>query len=664
MELKEYLDSDRLNFLVWRYLLEGNYRDTAAKFQKEWHINAPHRDFEFAPYVKTQALVNVVNKGLNYLALERRQQAPERLTLSTEIDERIKASGIFGPLVTEPPPFNKVEAREDASEGTKPVSVAAAINTAAPISTTAIPIPIPANAITPASSTVPASLSVTVPVLPPIDDIDSTHKRQINLIQQSQQPESPAKKQRLENGYDALSIDANAAQAAPPTPMEIDHGENQHAYPSPMERELASTPIPRTDGPEQGTQIDKVEELSPETTFLRLASDGVVDSNRMVESQQPGHENPIVLHCEWNPKNPSVLAAAGTDALARIWTISRTALSTELVSDHVNGTSKPYKDLFEEDSAPQSTVTAMSWNPEGTTIALATEVSNKARVSIWSPDGTLLHQYNVREPPVIKLRWNPNGTSILGIAPEGSGTLVTVFSAVTSNMAPYLLQDHDLGGDPLDAAWTTDSEFLLCGGDLLAAFRVTDNGIVAAKALETHKDERFTMIQYDTISRIAATASERGVIDLWDEFGERRAISAHIGLITSLAWQPLQAPGTDNERLLASGGEDGAISIWNARIPDSKPKCSMTMDLPVTTLAFTPDGAFIAGATPERILIWKVSDHAIPRASWRRTPHPGWLSPKLNNESDDEDTHCLCWDATGQKLAYGVNNRLAVINFR
>lgn len=89
----------------------------------------------------------------------------------------------------------------------------------------------------------------------------------------------------------------------------------------------------------------------------------------------------------------------------------------------------------------------------------------------------------------------------------------------------------------------------------------------------------------------------------------------------------------------------------------------MTMDLPVVALAFTPDGAFIAGATADRILIWKVGDHAIPRASWSRSPNPGWLSPKTNGDGEnsdgvDEDIHCLCWDTTGQKLAYGVKNRV------
>ena len=110
--------------------------------------------------------------------------------------------------------------------------------------------------------------------------------------------------------------------------------------------------------------------------------------------------------------------------------------------------------------------------------------------------------------------------------------------------------------------------------------------------------------------------------------------------------------------MLASAGDDGLIFIWNARVPENKAKCTMTMGDPVVGLAFTPDGAFIAGATVDRILIWKVGEQAIPRASWSRTPHPGWLSPRMNSEPDEEDTHCLGWDASGHKLAYGANSRV------
>ena len=48
-----------------------DYRETALKFQKEWHIEAPHRQLEFARYVKSHALVNVINKGLKLDSLER-----------------------------------------------------------------------------------------------------------------------------------------------------------------------------------------------------------------------------------------------------------------------------------------------------------------------------------------------------------------------------------------------------------------------------------------------------------------------------------------------------------------------------------------------------------------------------------------------------------------
>ena len=94
----------------------------------------------------------------------------------------------------------------------------------------------------------------------------------------------------------------------------------------------------------------------------------------------------------------------------------------------------------------------------------------------------------------------------------------------------------------------------------------------------------------------------------------------------ALQWQPLQGEAADDERLLASGGEDGAICIWNVKSADNKPKYSMTMNLPVTSLSITPDGAFIAGATAASILIWKMGETAFPRASWERVPHPGWQS--------------------------------------
>ena len=83
----------------------------------------------------------------------------------------------------------------------------------------------------------------------------------------------------------------------------------------------------------------------------------------------------------------------------------------------------------------------------------------------------------------------------------------------------------------------------------------------------------------------------------------------------------------------------------------------MTMhERSVLALAFTPDGRHIAGATSDQVLIWKVDDVSLPRASWTRGTDMGWQTPNSNDSALDEDHHTLSWDANGQKLAYGFSS--------
>ncbi|KAI1179759.1 WD40-repeat-containing domain protein [Nemania sp. FL0916] len=546
--------------------------------------------------------------------------------------------GVFGPLVAHPPPQHQQPHESDDDAEAEP-------------DLDMQPMPVPAAA--------------PVPALPPPAnaaalEVENSRKRQGDRPQQSIVNGSPAKRPRLSNGYE------HGADAAT-TPMELDgpdQGENNHAYPSPLEGEQASTPAPRTDGPEQGTQIDKVEELASETTFIPLGS-GLDDAHALSPATRAnGDSVPVLLHCQWHPRDPSLLAAAGTDALARIWNISRGAPTDPASEDHVNGVVPDFHTLVEDDVPPKATVTAMAWNWDGSAIAIATDSDSKARLTLWTPEGSHIHHFEVAEPPIIKLRWSPSNGAILAIAPDSGGALITIYLASTANSLTYFLPSHDLNAEPLDAAWITETEFLLCGGELLARLGYSGNEITQVQKFETREGDTLTQVQYDRHCLLAATCGEKGVVDIWDSQGRRRSIQAHDDAVTALAWQPIQPPITENERLIASGGEDGAIFIWNALATDGPAKCSMTMGPAIVALAFTPDGAFIAGATNERVLIWKVGDHSIPRATWSRLPHPGWLSPRMNPESDEEDEHCLAWDSTGHKLAYGVNSRLAVINFR
>ncbi|KAL2015909.1 hypothetical protein VTK56DRAFT_4547 [Thermocarpiscus australiensis] len=600
--MKELLDTDRVNFLIWRYLLESNYRETAAKLQKEWRVHQPHRQFDFAPHVNTYALVSLLNKGLIYEDYQRQfaaQQAPRDVPATAEATPR----GVFGPLKFQP----DVDGDEEDDEESEPE--------------------------------------------PEPEEIENLRKRAVDRPHHELSHPSPTKRQRLSNGYE------NGADSAT-TPMELDHHpDNNHAYPSPMEGEQPESPILRTEGPSRGTQVEKAHDLTQGTVFLRLGAEGSSDAS----------ENPIVLFCEWNPRDPSVLATAGTDALARIWTLPCGA-APDSATDHVDTSNVQFVSIVEEDVPKTATVSAMAWSPSGEFLALGTELGSKSRISIWSVNGTSLQRFDGLDSPITNLCWSPDNKHLLAISPDLSNglgnarTLVHVSSPSRVNSISHFL-DHDLHAEPLDAAWINETEFLLCGGDSLISFRWTEQGIVQGREFHTGKDERFSLVAYDWRSKLVATASDKGYIDIWYESGKRRSIPAHDGGVTSLRWQPMKVKPSEDERLLVSGGEDGSILIWNVCSAENKPKYSISLPPPLTVvnLSMSPDGALIAVATQDKILVWKIGEHPLPTASW--VPQSGWQTP--NSGTDTEDAiPCLGWDSEGKRLVYGSESRLAIIPFR
>lgn len=519
------------------------------------------------------------------------------------------------------------------------------------------------------------------------NEADKSLKRQAEP--QAQLPNgNAAKRPRLGNANANANANGNGLEngngADPATsPMEIDqHQSDNHAYPSPLEGEQAPTPAPRTEGPDHGTQTDKVEDLEAKTVYLRLAPDdssSVAATPNAEVSHARTSQNPILLHCEWNPKDPSRLAAAGTDALARVWTVSR-ATGPDQLADHV-GPDWPSINLVADGFPPNSKVTALAWGSDGKEIAVATDDGQKARIDLWNLDGKQLHTYAGLEAPIVKLRCHPVTRHILCITPiliptgDPKGWTVTVFPSPTSSPVAYeynIPPDQDVEVHQPDAVWVDGEMFVLSVGTRVIRLKCSGESITEVKELPTRTDDSLTQIQYAALADgtgYFAAATLKGDIDIWDPRGHRQTISrAHDGQIISLQWQPSQSRGSESELLLASGGEDGTIAIWDARSPDKKPRLQRTIDdNPVVALSFAPDGAFIAGATRDQVLIFKVGEYASPRSAWKRSAQPGALSPKLNGingESDVEDQHCLSWDANGQRLAFGVNGLLAVINFR
>lgn len=287
--------------------------------------------------------------------------------------------------------------------------------------------------------------------------------------------------------------------------MDLDddqHAEGQ-AYPSP---EQLPSPAVITNGPEQGTQIDKPIELGPETTFLDLTP-----------SSSSSPKNSILLHCEWNPFIPTILAAAGTDALARMWTLSRNAPDSD-DSNNSEAVFHPSHNLLEASNSRSTTATSLAWTSNGDAIIVASEPMDDgpSRVDVWSTDGHQIAGFEGFDAPVLCLRWNFSNTLCISLSPgkPRMGVVITVMCPATRQSVRYSLPNQDFVEQPLEVAWTGDAEFILGGGNVLQTFHYIDGSISEGRKYQTREGHALSKIAFDFRSQMLATASDTGTIDV------------------------------------------------------------------------------------------------------------------------------------------------------
>ena len=166
---------------------------------------------------------------------------------------------------------------------------------------------------------------------------------------------------------------------------------------------------------------------------------------------------------------------------------------------------------------------------------------------------------------------------------------------------------------------------------------------------------------------------------------------------TDFQWQPLPNKGLHNastdDRLLGFSTAAGNVELYAVR---PTPEADMaTADASTTpfsivalrtfsmgdmytaaAFAFSPDGFLVAAAGFDSVFIWRTEDSAQrgPRAIWKwKHPHSEtngfvngnssesslWKAPATEDEF--EWPQSLQWDGDGRKLAFGVNDRVAII---
>lgn len=409
-----------------------------------------------------------------------------------------------------------------------------------------------------------------------------------------------------------------------------------------------------TNGPSVGVQSDKVADLGPETSVLTVPQRNV-------------------LHTAWSPTDPLLLAAAG-DALCRIWTLPKS-------SDAPPNPNCQYVDILEQ--GDESSVTAMSWSPDGEILALATrsdDTDQAGEVSLWSKHGKSRDNLTATQDMLIAFRWNPAGTHLLGITSSGTGSsALTVWDIQSSQAIPAFPLDQVA----TDAAWYDNHKFLVCGHSLVAeCFVDPHNNLSFQKhpVPESDHNRNWTYARYDPATQTAAIAAEdSATLAVLSLHGQYLTTTAHDAEITDVAFEPVLNPPLHlpaSPRRLATSSLDGNISIWDTFTLSMLHSLRFGHSSPPMAIRFTPDGHLLAAANGNRVLYWIAATGGMPKAAWHGDPTPTLSGTGFGNrgedrnggvfmdgdsgigEEDEAATHSLSWDVDGRRLAYGLGSQV------
>ncbi|KAL9099465.1 MAG: hypothetical protein Q9163_005043 [Psora crenata] len=617
------LNSDHVNYLIWRYLQESGYGDAAVRLQKFWLPGGDPQALPFAQRVDKHALVVLVHKGLRYHQIEHLHAKNGTVDALSD---------------TIPPPVTLLFGPEIGRGATKAIRNEISDDAASP------------------------RLSARKHTL-------ESHLNGLSLDLPSSGP--TPKRSRRSNGAeatngDAMQIDQNRfsyAHREPPEPISPGGysaaGDGQaNSMEIDEEADASATsqdppPVPTlVDGQSIGIQSDQVLDLTPNTSILSV----------------PDKDN--VMYTLWSPTDPSILATGG-DALCRIWS----DVDVAVLADKTHQTS--ICDIIPP--TDNSLVTSMAWSPDGRLLAVATRADASdwtGAVSTWTDDGKALDDLIAGQDMVIKLRWNATGTLLLGVTSNGNGgSSLIIWEMQSSQPFPPIPCDKVI----TDATWTGDGTITVCGQGAIGRCDMS-SGLGLTWGLgndQTITDGHWSHISYDALLDITAIADEEnGHLVFLDGHGGVNGKDAHKDAITAITYQPIPSSAISSQtpRILVTSSLDGTIRYWDARTARLLHTLTFGRDSPPLAIAFSPDGVLLAAASYNKILIWNTEEGSMPKASWKgelgRLPKMmlanGNGADRDSGIGDDEDgmnePNCsLDWDNEGKKLALGVGNQIAII---
>lgn len=631
--MDDTLNSDHVNYLVWRYLQERGYGKSAIQLSRDWGFHNPQQ-LPFAPSVSPQTLVSVVQDGLTYdslLAHVNSHHGEDRSEGRSPFVDKQDGRRYKFTLAE----YRRRRASDSVPTRSPSLGHAMAGARRKP-------------------RLEPESLPTT---------LGSAHSNSTKS-RSTRKPIDPAAKV---NG-DAMEVEEDDQDQAQDHTRDMEDAQD---YEREMREDLhPPQPLPFTldIGQSTGMQSEQADD-KPTTKSI---------SNSTI----PGTD---IFSTQWHSSDPKKLLIAGGSTWHEI-TLPHVAQDDEKVSDPLVQQTWSAEDR----DLDRFFVSALAKSATRQEVAFALEeedskghVTGSVRVHGQANMEQVLSHPN---ETLTMLRWNESGNFLLGCSSpdDESGTvLVWDFTVESSTFAA-----GKVSRSILDAAWLSGDSFAICGEDYIDIFKVgveakqsqnepddattqdreDAESVISKDEEETErlrelKLERLTQIEtesswqqlrYDSHSNLLACISESdasqinhlGILDLATH-ALHTIPEAHTDFITALQWQPElsrdEEPGAMSDakrdeqqskqsRLLVTACSDGTVKLWNItrqtsagedakedenqEVVEPETKAGIAIDAvhtwsmeppsPAVAITFSPDAHLLAAAGGRSVCFWEI----------------------------------------------------------